>query len=93
MAVLEMELMRRMGVRYNTAWMLKLKFMQMMLERDALTTLTDRVEIDYAYIGGVRTGGNVGLGVSTKRLLLLPYKPTGKANQSAWCCTRSGFQQ
>ena len=83
-----MELMRRLGVSYNTAWMLKQKLMQVMLEREALTTLTDRVEIDDAYIGGERTGGKVGRGAEgwappAKHHLSLPSKPTGKANQSA----------
>ena len=61
-----MELMRRLGVSYNTAWMLKQKLMQVMLEREARTTLTDRVEIDDAYIGGERTGGKVGRGAPGK---------------------------
>ena len=61
-----MELMRRLGVSYNTAWMLKQKLMQVMLEREARTMLTDRVEIDDAYIGGERTGGKVGRGAPGK---------------------------
>ncbi len=50
------ELMRRLGVAYNTAWMLKHKLMQVMKEREASKTLTNRVEIDDAYIGGERPG-------------------------------------
>ena len=50
------ELMRRLGVAYNTAWMLKHKLMQVMKEREAGKTLTDRVELDDAYIGGERPG-------------------------------------
>ncbi len=61
-----MELMRRLGVSYNTAWMLKQKLMQVMLEREATTMLTDRVEIDDAYIGGERSGGKVGRGAEGK---------------------------
>ena len=61
-----MELMRRLGVSYNTAWMLKQKFMQVMLEREAGTKLTERVEIDDTYIGGERTGGKVGRGAEGK---------------------------
>ena len=59
-----MELMRRLGVSYNTAWMLKQKPMQVMLEREAGTMLTERGEIDDAYIGCERTGGNVGRGAA-----------------------------
>jgi len=51
-----MELRRRLGVSYNTAWMLKHKLMQVMLEREATKVLDDRVEIDDAYIGGERAG-------------------------------------
>ncbi len=51
-----MELMRWLGVSCNTAWMLKQKLMQVMLEREASTILSDRVEIDDAYIGGERSG-------------------------------------
>ena len=51
-----MELMRRLGVAYNTAWMLKHKLMQVMKEREAGKTLSERVELDDAYIGGERPG-------------------------------------
>ena len=61
-----MELMRRLGVSYNTAWMLKQKLMRVMLEREAGTMLTERVEIGDAYIGGERTGGKVGRGAEGK---------------------------
>ena len=59
-------LMRRSGVSYNTAWMLKQKLMQVMLEREAVTMLTERVEIDDAYIGGERTGGKVSRGAESE---------------------------
>ena len=67
--------------------------MRAMLEQEACTTLIDQVEIDYAYIGGERTGGKVDRGAegwapAIRRLLSLPYKPTGKASHSAGCCTR-----
>ena len=58
--------MRRLGVSYSTAWILKQKLMQVMLERETRTTLTDRVEIDDAYISGERTGGKVGRGAPGK---------------------------
>jgi len=51
-----MELMRRLGVSYNTAWMLKQKVMQVMPACESRQTLRDRVEIDDAYIGGERPG-------------------------------------
>ncbi len=82
------ELMRRLGVSYNTVWMLKQKLMQVMLEREARTTLTDRVEIDDTYTGGERMGGKVGRGAPTKYLLSRQYKPTDKASHNAWLYTR-----
>ena len=46
-----LELMRRIGVSYRTAWRLKHKLMQVMHEREGTTVLADRVEIDDAYLG------------------------------------------
>lgn len=61
-----LELMRRIGVSYRTAWRLKHKLMQVMHEREGSTQLADRVEIDDAYLGGERTGGKVGRGSENK---------------------------
>ncbi len=72
-----MELIRQWGVSYNTAWMLKQKLMQVMPEREARTTLTDRLEIDDAYIGGERKGGKVGRGALRKT-------PFAGAEQTDW---------
>ena len=55
-AVAGLELMRQLGVSYKTAWLVKHKLMQTMLVRDAPRRLTDRVEIDDAYLGGERVG-------------------------------------
>ena len=65
-----MNLMRRLGVSYNSAWMLNQKLMQVMLERDASTMLTEHIEINEAYIGGERTGGKVGQGAEGKFLFV-----------------------
>ena len=48
------ELGRRLGVTQTTAWKLKHKLAQVMLERDAAKPLTGRVEIDDAYLGRER---------------------------------------
>ena len=47
-----LELGRRLGVTQTTAWKIKQKLMQSMLERDAKLPLTGRVEMDDAYLGG-----------------------------------------
>lgn len=60
------ELGRRLGVTQTTAWKIKHKLAQVMLERDASQQLTGRVEIDDAYMGGERTGGKRGRGAPGK---------------------------
>jgi hypothetical protein len=44
-------------VTQTTAWKIKHKLKQVMLERDATKRLTGRFEIDDAYLGGERSGG------------------------------------
>lgn len=61
------ELGRRLGVRQTTAWMLKHKIQQAMMERDGRKRLKGRVEIDDAVLGGERSGGKRGR--SWRRLL------------------------
>lgn len=51
-----LELKRLLGVSYKAAWRLKHKLMQVMDEREATRILGDRVEVDDAYLGGVRPG-------------------------------------
>jgi transposase-like protein len=60
------ELGRRLGVTQTTAWKIKHKLKQVMLERDSTKRLTGRVEIDDAYVGGERTGGKRGRGAPGK---------------------------
>jgi hypothetical protein len=60
------ELGRRLGVTQTTAWKIKHKLAQVMMERDAGKKLTGRVEIDDAYVGGERRGGKRGRGAPGK---------------------------
>ena len=60
-----LELKRLLGVSYKAAWRLKHKLMQAMDEREAGRVLGERVEIDDAYLGGVRPG-KVGRGAEGK---------------------------
>lgn len=55
-------LRRQLGVSYNTAWLLKHKLMQAMVERDTYRPLRGDVQIDDAYWGGERHGGGTGRG-------------------------------
>jgi ribosomal protein L37AE/L43A len=51
-----LELKRKIGVNYNTAWALKHKVMQVMVDRQKDHKLSGRIEIDDAYIGGEKEG-------------------------------------
>ncbi len=51
-----LELMRSLGVTYKTAWLVKQKLMRVMSERESERVLTERVEVDDAYLGGARSG-------------------------------------
>jgi transposase-like protein len=51
-----MELMRQLGVKYDTAWLMKQKIMAAMLETNATEKLNGDVQVDDAYLGGVRSG-------------------------------------
>jgi transposase-like protein len=56
------ELARRLGVTQTTAWTIKHKLAQVMMERDVDKRLHGRVELDDAYLGGERSGGKRGRG-------------------------------
>ena len=51
------ELARRLGVTQTTAWTLKHKLAQVMMQRDAGKRLHGRVDLDDADLGGERSGG------------------------------------
>ena len=60
------ELGRRLGVKQPTAWAVKHRIMAVMARREGETRLTGRVEMDDAYLGGVRSGGKRGRGAAGK---------------------------
>jgi transposase-like protein len=62
-----LELSRQLGVSQNSAWLMKHKLMQVMLEREAARQLSGLVQVDDAYWGGRRRGGKRGRGASGKR--------------------------
>ena len=65
-AISSLELKRQLGVSYKTAWTMKHKLLEVMLQNEASRRLEGRVEIDDAYLGGERTGGKVGRGSENK---------------------------
>lgn len=70
------ELARRLGVTQTTAWKIKHKLMQVMMERDAGKRLSGRIEIDDAYIGGERSGGKRGRGAAGKTPIVAAVETT-----------------
>ena len=70
------ELMRRLGVSYNTAWKIHHKLAQVMLEREAKKPLEGRVEADDAYLGGERNGGKRGRGSPGKMPIVAAVETT-----------------
>jgi transposase-like protein len=74
------ELGRRLGVKQDTAWKLKHKLMQAMLEREAEQPLDGRIEMDDAYLGGARRGGKRGRGAPGKTpfLAAVATSPDGR---------------
>jgi transposase-like protein len=61
-----LELMRHLGVSYNTAWKIKHKLMQAMKERDGQRPLRGVIQLDDAYWGGERRGAKPGRGSPNK---------------------------
>ena len=70
------ELGRRLGVTQTTAWKIKHKLMQAMMERDATKRLTGRIEIDDAYLGVERNGGKRGRGSPGKTPIVAAVETT-----------------
>lgn len=64
-----LELMRQLGVKYDTAWLMKQKLMAVMLTRNGQRRLSGRVQMDDAYLGGEKRwseGGKRGRGSPNK---------------------------
>ncbi len=59
-------LSRQLGISQNSAWLMKHKLMQTMLEQESTRQLTGLVQIDDAYWGGRRRGKKRGRGASGK---------------------------
>ena len=72
------ELGRRLGVTQTTAWKIKHKLKQVMLERDARKRLAGRIEIDDAYLGGERHGGKRGRGAPGKTPFVAAVETTAE---------------
>jgi len=66
-----LELKRHIGVAYQTAWSIKHKLMQVMVERDEYHKLSLIVEADDSYLGGAKKKGSKrGRGAASKQPFL-----------------------
>ena len=63
--VASLELARQLGVKWDTAWLIKQKLMEVMRQRNATYKLTGDVQIDDAYLGGEKAG-KTGRGAANK---------------------------
>ncbi len=71
------ELGRRLGVKRQTAWLMKHKLMRAMAAREAeKPRLEGRVEMDDAYLGGERSGGKRGRGAAGKQPFVAAVETT-----------------
>jgi ribosomal protein L37AE/L43A len=66
-----LELKRHLGVTYRTAWRLKHKVMEAMVQREQSRQLHGFVQIDDAYLGGERNGGKRGRGSENKQAFVI----------------------
>ena len=74
---------RQLGVSYNTAWLLKHKLMQAMIERDSDFALGGIVQMDDAYWGGERHGGGTGRGSPGKTPFVAAVQCTAEGHPIA----------
>lgn len=63
------ELQRQLGVTYKTAWRMGQHIRVLMANTDGFAVLQGHVELDEAYVGGVRHGGKRGRGAEGKTIV------------------------
>lgn len=86
-----LELKRHLGVSYPTAWLLKHKLMQVMLDREQWRQLTGRVEIDDAYLGGEVHGEKAGRGSPNKVPFVVAVQTTESGQAIKMCLSQRPF--
>jgi transposase-like protein len=64
------ELERTFGVTYKTAWRMGQQIRDLMTKADGFAILKGHVELDEAYVGGVRHGGKRGRGAPGKTIVM-----------------------
>jgi transposase-like protein len=86
-----LELKRHLGVSYPTAWLLKHKLMEVMLQREQSRQLTGRVEIDDAYLGGKIQSGKAGRGSPNKVPFVAAVQTTESGEPVLVCLSKRPF--
>jgi transposase-like protein len=72
------ELQRMFGVIYKTAWRMGQQIRDLMKKADGFEMLKGHVELDEAYVGGVRHGGKRGRGAPGKTIVMGVKERGGK---------------
>ncbi len=89
-----LSLARHLGISQNSAWLLKHKLMQVMLERENQQPLAGRIELDDAYWGGKRRGGKRGRGAPGKHPFVAAVQTTEDGHPIRMKCSAvPGFRK
>jgi hypothetical protein len=89
-----LNLARHLGISQNSAWLLKHKLMQAMLEEEMSHPLHGRVELDDAYWGGERHGGKRGRGAPGKHAFIAAVETTDDGHPLRMKCSAvPGFRK
>jgi len=86
-----LELKRHLEVCYKAALLLKHKLMEVMRLREEPCQLTERVEMDDAYLGGERLGGKPGRGSENKVPFIAAVQTTESGQPLLCCLTQAPF--
>jgi len=91
--IYSLDLARELGLSQNSAWLMKHKLMQAMLEAENAQPLCGRVEVDYAYWGGERRGRKRGRGAPSKHPFLAAVQTTEEGHPVRLKCSAAdGFR-
>ena len=86
-----LELKHHLGGSYPTAWLLKHKTMEVMVNQEQWRRLTGRVEIDDAYLGGEVQGGKAGRGSPNKIPFVAAVQATESGQPIYMCLSQRPF--
>lgn len=82
-----LELMRHLGVSYETAWTVKHKLMEAMWVRERTRTLRGTVQMDEAFLGG-QSSGKASLGRKGKVAVLAAVSATKEGKPAMVCLSK-----